>query len=702
MRSVALLLMFCCGALTAAITQPQFYARRDYPSAPGQVAVADVNGDGIPDLITIFATGVDTLLGNGNGTFRVGPKTTVPGAQGFSSFVPIDLNGDGKTDLVIGSGGIEVCLGNGDGTFQPGISYAGGGAGYVVVGDFNGDGIPDAVVPDESGIWLYTGKGGGVFNLGVLTPINPSGATNSATLAAADFNGDGYLDLAVAYRPFGQPTGFIVLFGNGNGTFQTPVFYSGTYPTWIAAGDLNGDGHPDIVVATSPSAGDVYIYLNDGQGGFSAPTLTSLPGEQFAIGYANRDDIPDLVSSTGFVALGLGNGTFSPPVYYPVESSGSSINVVLADLRKDGRVDIIAGQNGATSVLLNTDRGTFIDGEWTSVPGSGNCGAAADFNGDGKPDLAVPTTAGIVILVGTGKASAPYTTGATIPLSGPGCPITGDLNGDGIPDLLIGANSLGGVGAYLGNGDGTFTLASVIPVGPATVLVLGDFNHDGRPDFADSSNELALGNGDGTFQAPVPIIPTPPSGLDWIAAGDVNNDGWTDLVATAAPDGQGDAGLYVLLNNQMGGFTVTSIKNADGPVAVMLADLNADGNLDAVVTQSGNFTARVYLGNGQGGFTEGQAGIEYPFGFAGVLPAQIGDVNGDGIPDLLLPSAGSIGIALGTGKGTFATPFAVGAGPGEGQILLQNLHGQSPTAGLPDLVAPDSTGGVMVLLNITK
>jgi len=132
----------------------------------------------------------------------------------------------------------------------------------------------------------------------------------------------------------------------------------------------------------------------------------------------------------------------------------------------------------------------------------------------------------------------------------------------------------------------------------------------------------------------------------------------------------------------------------------MLADLNADGNLDAVVEQSSNASAHIYIGNGKGGFTSGQNNIPYPF--VDDLPAQIGDINGDGIPDLVLPADGSIGIALGTGKGTFYPPFVIGAGPGVGQVFLQNLHGQSATAGLPDIVAPDSSGGVMILYNLTK
>jgi len=279
-----------------------------------------------------------------------------------------------------------------------------------------------------------------------------------------------------------------------------------------------------------------------------------------------------------------------------------------------------------------------------------------------------------------------------------GCPITADLNGDGIPDLLVGANGLGGVGAYLGNGDGTFQLASVIPVGPAQNLVVGDFNHDGKLDFADSSGQMALGNGDGTFQPPVPILADPPlGGFVWIAAGDLNNDGWTDLFATNSTYAYG--AQYIMLNNQHGGFTLTSIRDTQYPTSVTLADVNRDGNLDAVLATSAA-TATVLLGNGTGTFTVSQQNIPYPW--VDQLPTAIGDVNGDGIPDLILPGGGSLGIALGKGNGTFLTPVVWGAGPGVGQIFFENLHGQSPAASLPDIVAPDSTGGVLVLLNTTK
>jgi len=696
MKIAALSLILCCVTLSAAVTPPIFFARRDYPSAGGHIAIGDVTGDGMPDVVTVASQyQISVLQGNGNGTFR-NAVTTYVSWQFMYGAALADLNGDGKMDLVVGgapsrAGGIGVLFSNGDGTFQQPVFYPAGNEGslgHAVLGDFNGDGIPDVTAPGGSGLWLFTGKGDGTFNTGVLTPNTPTGGI---WIAAADFNGDGKLDVAVSI----YPSGLYLLLGNGNGAFQAPAFIGNNGWAYIAAGKTTRDGYADILL---PGA---EIYLNNGHGSFSRPLKVSLSGPGITVGDVNGDGIPDLVSSQGCVAFGLGGAKFAPQVCHPVANTNGSFSVALAGLTtgKAGFNDIIAGLNFSVSVLLNEGNGGFVDGVWMSVPGGGNCGAAADFDRDGNPDLAVPTTNGVVILDGTGKASAPYTTGATISLSGPGCPITADVNGDGILDVLEGANSLGGVGVFLGNGDGTFSQVSVIPFSPPTDMVVGDFNHDGKLDVATSSNQMALGNGDGTFQAPVPILASPPvQGFTWIAAGDFNNDGWTDLLATQPFIGTG--ALYVMLNNQQGGFTLTTITDKGGPNAVMVADLNGDGNLDAVVMQYGNWTAHIFLGNGLGGFTSGQNNIPYPF--VDSLPPQIGDVNGDGIPDLLLPADGSIGIALGTGKGTFYKPFVVGVGPGVGQVFMQNLHGQSPTAGLPDLVAPDSSGGVTVLINETK
>jgi hypothetical protein len=190
-----------------------------------------------------------------------------------------------------------------------------------------------------------------------------------------------------------------------------------------------------------------------------------------------------------------------------------------------------------------------------------------------------------------------------------------------------------------------------------------------------------------------------------LAAGDLNNDGWPDLVLTGGV--QDLATIYILLNNQHGGFTKSTISTCYStdavpcnPSEVILADVNGDGNLDLVVGQASPGGVAVYLGNGQGAFTL-SAALSDVLDAAG--PVMVADVNGDGIPDIVLSEAATLAIFLGKGNGTFDAPFYIGAGPEPGDILPMNLHGQSPTAGVPDLVAPDfADGGVMVLINNTK
>jgi hypothetical protein len=702
----ACVLASLAAAGAASPKMPTFFARRDYSGLFTQfIQAADTNGDGIPDLIANQEGYIQVLFGNGDGTFRSGANTHA--GIGGLQFVATDVNGDGKVDLVMagqhginGPVGIGVCLGNGDGTFQTATFYPAGGEntqtiGQAVVGDFNGDGIPDVAVAGSSGVWLFTGKGDGTFNPGVvavaLAPVQGGG------LAAADFNGDHKLDLVFA-MPYagtdGSGDGFVVLLGNGNGTFQPPqAFAEPKRPINIAVAPLTKGGHPSIALS---SGSDAYLYFGNGAGGFSGPRVVNLPGVNsgLAIGDVNGDGIPDLVSSGVYVAFGTGGGKFSKPYSYPIDSSGGSYNVALADLRNNGLTDIVTDAQNAISVLLSMGKGNYEDGVWTKVTGGAACGAAADFNRDGKPDLAVNTPTGVAILLGTGNAKAPFTTGATMALANTGCLLTGDLNGDGIPDLVVTTPTA--LVAYLGNGDGTFTQKSSTPIGPGAV-VLADFNHDGKLDFATSGNLLALGNGDGTFQTPTAFVSNPPAGgFSNIAAGDINNDGWPDIVLTSL-DIPNYNNLYVLLNNQKGGFTQVPTNFGESTTQAILTDLNGDGNLDLVLVYIGGAT--VYLGNGTGAFTY-QVTLDDPIG----APAfdMVADLNGDGIPDIAVLESDTIAVYLGEGGATYATPFYIGTGPSPGMMLVENLHGQLSSAGLPDIVAPDYSGGVSILLNLTK
>jgi hypothetical protein len=704
---LAVYLAMVVGAASAADPPTlSFFARHDYTgdnSLPP--TVADTNGDGIPDLITSEGN-IGVLFGNGDGTFRAGPYTDTL-FRYAAGFVAADVNGDGKVDVVIAGGpegvdpplGIAVSLGNGDGTFQSVVFYQAGndtGIGNPVVGDFNGDGIPDVVAVGSSGVWLFAGTGGGTFNAGVL--VVPLSGGRGAGVAATDFNGDQKLDLVVTlpYSGF-SGEGFVVLLGNGNGTFQPPQsFAQPKGPLAVALGKLE-NGYPGIVLTAGTSY--VYLYYGNGAGGFSGPKYANLPGTSgsggVAIGDVNGDGIPDLVSSGGYIAFGKADGTFTTPLPYPIATVGGVYGVVLADLRNNGLTDIVTDSHTAVSVLLSEGKGLYEDGLWTKLPGGAACGVAADYNGDGKPDVAVNTPTGVAILLGTGIAATPFTTGATMTLADTGCLLTGDMNGDGIPDLLVTTPTA--LVAYLGNGDGTFTESSSTPVSPGYV-VLADFNHDGKLDFATSGGQLALGNGDGTFQSPLPIVSNPPSaGYGNIAVGDINNDGWPDLVCTNSAISS--SSLYVLLNDQQGKFNLVPTTFGGESAQAVLANLNGDGNLDLVISYIQGGGAGVYLGNGQGGFTS-QTGLPDPIGFLATL--MVADLNGDGIPDILDLEGDTLQIYLGIGNATYESPFYIGTGPSPASILTANLHGQAATKGLPDIVAPDYSGGVMVLINTTK
>ena len=347
-----------------------------------------------------------------------------------------------------------------------------------------------------------------------------------------------------------------------------------------------------------------------------------------------------------------------------VNSSNPATNpwpqsVAVADFNGDGKLDLavpvysIFTPLSDMNILLGNGDGTFTAAPPFPLTGQNvNNAAVADFNGDGKPDLAIslPDANEVQVLLGNGDGT--FTPMPAISANGVFVIATGDFNGDGKADLVVVSPGPGTLTILLGNGDGTFTEGATIttPVnGPGGVAVapvsvaLGDFNGDGIPDLAVAncprfdqgalgSVTILLGNGDGTFTAEAESPATGGQPL-FITAGDFNGDRIPDLAVTNMNHGYPELGtLTVLLGHGDGTFTPTAMSPVTGsiPYSVAVADFNGDGKPDLVTANAGSNTVTVLLGNGDGTFAT-------PLSFAaGADPvfAAVGDFNGDGIPDL--------------------------------------------------------------------
>lgn len=768
---------------------PIFYTAPVYAAGgPGatSVAVADVNGDGKLDMVVTSACSspcsdsiVSVLLGNGDGTFRQAVSYS-SGGQGAYSVAVADVNGDGKPDLVVANqcdtdcndsegntdtdGNVGVLLGNGDGTFQTVVKYDSGGA-YTLslaVADVNGDGKPDLLVanncssvncePDSvAGVGVLLGNGDGTFK-SVVTYY--SGGLNADSIAVADVNRDGKLDLLVANACANNEctNGAVgVLLGNGDGTFQTAVSYSsdGQGASSVAVADVNDDGKPDLLIANEcgssecTGANGVSVLLGNGDGTFKAAVSYGSGGYQaasLATEDVNGDGKLDLLvanrcnndtnctNGTVSVLLGNGDGTFRSAQGY--DSSGLlADSLAVADVNGDGKLDVLVVNtsgttDGTVGVLLGNGDGTFQSAP-TYSSGGQDAGsvAVADVNGDGKLDLLVANECGssdctgangtVAVLLGNGNGTfqkaVTYGSGGIEPYS----VAVADVNGDGKPDLVVanvyGTNSFGTSGAVsvlLGNGDGTFQAAVSYDWGAInTVFVaVADVNGDGKLDLlvADECGtnsscstgavSVLLGNGDGTFQTAVNYG----SGGQYafsVTVADVNGDGKPDLLVTNSCGSSGDCSagtVEVLLGNGDGMFQPTVIYGSGGQYAssVTVADVNGDGKPDLLVANDG--TVGVLFGNGDGTFQTATPIVTSEGLDSGAGSLVVADFNGDGNLDIVAGAAGV--LLLGNGDGTFQSPLTLGAA-GTGMVA-----GDFNGDGKPDL----ADSGVTVLLNIAS
>ena len=222
-------------------------------AVPSSVAIADVNGDGKPDLVGANEGESDVVVLLQQSAAMFTPPLTFPGAFGFAALAIADVNGDGKLDIVVPNSAmhaVAVLLGNGAGsfsaaTFDPVGTAPGAAPNSVAVADLDGDGKLDLAVSNGGSVSVLLGNGDGTFKPPIAYPTG----SDLLSIAIKDLDGDGKLDVAAAGRTTGGGE-VSVLRGNGDGTLRAPVSYRvGTAPSWLAIGDFNRDGRLDIAVA---------------------------------------------------------------------------------------------------------------------------------------------------------------------------------------------------------------------------------------------------------------------------------------------------------------------------------------------------------------------------------------------------------------------------------------------------------------------
>ncbi len=355
--------------------------------SPSIIGVGDFNGDGKPDLAIENAgdNSISIMLGNGDGTFTPAPTSPITAVGGTPpceivtlqsncAIVVGDFNDDGVADLALTSPNdntVIILKGHGDGSFTPfGSPIAVGNFPEALkIGDFNNDGIQDLAVANanDNTISILLGNGDGTFKPAIGSPVG----IFPFFLAVADFNGDGIADLAVVN---GNDDTVTLLKGNGDGTFAPfpgsplPV---GDGASPIVAADFNGDGHVDLAVANYTD-NNVDIFLGNGDGTFTSQPAIGVglnPFSMTALDY-NGDGITDLAvgnyhryttSLPGAMTLLIGNGdgTFSQPLA-PITVGQYPNDVVTADFNRDGKPDLAIPNSGNanTTILLNTSTAT--------------------------------------------------------------------------------------------------------------------------------------------------------------------------------------------------------------------------------------------------------------------------------------------------------------------------------------------------------
>jgi hypothetical protein len=629
------------------------------------------------------------------------PFSTLPMYQTNTSVFMRDWNADGRLDVTVTCNAddrISTLKGAGGGRFGGRVDFTGMDGPYkVAAGDMNGDGIADMILAlyDANVVRIYYLMANDVsYSSYVDLPVG----SGPVDVAVADLDQDGDRDIITSNF---NSNNISVLRNNGGGTFAPHADYAtGQNPWGMAVGRVNADAYPDVVTADFTTS-TVTLWL-----GSSTGTLTF--GASISAG-SNPTDVTlvdldaDGVGDMALANLNSSNitlvdayGNIGLQVIGSIPSL-SGYEVIAADFNNDGKVDLaIAGSENASglgTVHLGTGVGTFGPRHDFATGGNLSIGmSTGDLDGDGRLDLALASSPNNVSLLrgngdgtfGANRAVAPDGANADFKKV-----TVAEMTGDGHLDLVLAGNA--NVRVVKGNGSGSFSFVG--QSGAAAVdIAVADFDGDGHRDVASVNGtaftNLAISYNPGNGAIATGSIYTVGGSAIAVAAGDVDHDGYPDLVVGC--DVPGD--LFFLRNQGDGSFSApTSVAGGGWRQAVAVVDVNGDGNPDIVAANYLLDVVEVYLGNGSGGFG---SGATYATGHR---PTSItaGNFNADGAPDLALACQNTISVLLNSGSGTFLAATAY-AKPG---IWSGIAVGSADQDAWPDLFVVDGYNYSVSILN---
>jgi len=642
--------------------------RIDWPSRAIYAwgVAADLNKDGKTDLVMCCGTAntsdsasrLAIALGKGDGTFQ--PPVDSIAATG--AFAYVDWNGDGTKDVLAmtPAGVLTVALGQSNGTFQVARTSGPVSGTSVIASDATADGRVDAIVLGYTSVTVFPGMPDGSLGTPYSTALTGGDAR---TVTAADFTGDGVLDLVVTY-PLGMAE---MLKGNPGTPFsRTGVFSTGKFDRVLAL-DLDNQGPSVLLLPDTAGGGLRIVPFSSGGTPLTAPLY-------------------------GIPAVGT-----SYPSYDPQFSS-----VAVGDFNGDGKDDV------ALSALLGNDTTlqVFLGGPLNKLSRMAPIRvatrslrqlAAGDLTGDGRAELLALDVDARNLLTYRSNASGGFDAPVITALgAAPGVMALGDFSGDGRTDVAV--TVAGRILIFQSTGTGTFT-------GPLTInanavwLAAGDFNGDKRMDLAYTTSGNAaviLNQGNNVFAAPVPLDSQTYS-ISALRAADLNRDGKLDLVIGGLGTGQG---FGVFLGDGAGAFRALPPQDGNyyATLDIVIADLDNDGIPDMLTTHCCDVVSTYHrFGRGDGTFT---APHLHSTG-SNTDRIFLTDLNGDGKPE----------ITAHTYSGVSVTPFAApkqagissaasGRGPTLATASIASAYGVNLASATLSATANNQTeiGGTRVII----